>query len=64
MQYSCIQFLYPNTGKLQRWPLPLTELETDLLLPPSMMCNNLEARICFAVKGIGNAYLPDFAIRE
>ncbi|WP_456025258.1 hypothetical protein [Pseudomonas capeferrum] len=29
-----------------------------------MVCNNLEARICFAVQGIGIAYLPDLAIRH
>lgn len=63
-QHSCIQFRFPNTGKLQSWPLSLSDVDNDLLLPTSMVCNNLEARICFAVQGIGIAYLPDFAIME
>jgi DNA-binding transcriptional LysR family regulator len=62
--HSCIQFRFPNTGKLQVWPLRRDEPESDLQLPTSMVCNNLEARISFAVQGIGIAYLPDFAIRE
>jgi DNA-binding transcriptional LysR family regulator len=63
-KHSCIQFRFPNTGKLQRWPVNLSEADNDQTLPTSMVCNNLEARICFAVQGIGIAYLPDFAIKE
>lgn len=29
-----------------------------------MICNNTETRVCFALLGLGIAYLPDFAIRE
>jgi len=64
MRHSCIQFRFPNTGKLQVWPLTREAQDIDLQLPTSMVCNNLEARIVFAVQGIGIAYLPDFAIRE
>ncbi len=61
-QHACIQFRYPNTGKLQVWPLCTDEIGTDFQLPTSVVCNNLEARIQFALQGIGIAYLPDFAI--
>ena len=64
IRHSCIQFRFPNTGKLQVWPLTREAQDIDLQLPTSMVCNNLEARIVFAVQGIGIAYLPDFAIRE
>ncbi|WP_174362245.1 LysR substrate-binding domain-containing protein [uncultured Caballeronia sp.] len=64
MQHTCIQFRYPNTGKLEVWPLQRDEVQTDFQLPPSIVCNNLEARICFALQGVGIAYLPDFAIHE
>jgi len=64
VKHSCIQFRFPNTGKLQSWPVSLTDGDSELNLPTSMVCNNLEARICFAVQGIGIAYLPDFAIKE
>ncbi|OIN50592.1 LysR family transcriptional regulator [Pseudomonas azotoformans] len=63
-QHRCILFRFPNTGKLQRWPLHAQGLELDQPLPAAMICNNLEARVCFALHGIGIAYLPDFAIRE
>lgn len=62
--HSCILFRFPNTGKLQRWPLRQDGVELDMQLPAAMICNNLEARVCFARQGIGLAYLPDFAIRE
>ncbi|MFI8221638.1 LysR family transcriptional regulator [Pseudomonas sp. NPDC085632] len=63
-QHACIQFRFPNTGKLQSWPVKLNDGDTEPSLPTSMVCNNLEARICFALQGIGIAYLPDFAIKE
>jgi DNA-binding transcriptional LysR family regulator len=64
VRHSCIQFRYPNSGKLQAWPFRPEESGADLHLPTSMVCNNLEARICFAARGLGIAYLPDFAIRD
>lgn len=64
LQHACIQFRFPNTGKLQVWPFRDGQHDIDLQLPTSMVCNNLEARIRFAVQGIGIAYLPDFAIRQ
>ena len=60
--HACIQFRYPNTGKLQVWPLCPDEIAADFQLPTSVVCNNLEARILFALQGLGIAYLPDFAI--
>ncbi|WP_420997629.1 LysR family transcriptional regulator [Cupriavidus sp. 30B13] len=64
VNHACIQFRFPNTGKLQAWGLHRDDDVADIQLPTSMVCNNLEARICFAVQGVGIAYLPDFAIRE
>ncbi|MBK5528920.1 LysR family transcriptional regulator [Pseudomonas sp. TH08] len=64
LSHSCIQFRFPNTGKLQVWPLREAGQEVDLQLPTSMVCNNLEARICFALRGIGIAYLPDFCVSD
>jgi DNA-binding transcriptional LysR family regulator len=62
--HSCIQFRFPNTGKLEVWPLRRDKIDAELHLPTSMVCNDLDARISFAVQGVGVAYLPDFAIRE
>jgi DNA-binding transcriptional LysR family regulator len=38
--------------------------EPELQLPTSMICNNIETRVCFALQGLGIAYLPEFSIRE
>jgi DNA-binding transcriptional LysR family regulator len=62
--HSCIRFRFPNTGKLQAWPLSPESVPADFHLPASIVCNNLEARISFAEQGAGIAWLPDFAIRE
>jgi DNA-binding transcriptional LysR family regulator len=62
-RHACILFRFPNTGKLQIWPLKRENEVVRLELPSSMVCNNLEARICFAIQGVGVAFLPDFAIR-
>ncbi|MDF5864403.1 LysR substrate-binding domain-containing protein [Pseudomonas aeruginosa] len=33
-------------------------------IPVSMVCNNIETRVCFALRDQGIACLPDFSIRE
>ncbi|WP_144140359.1 LysR family transcriptional regulator [Paraburkholderia sp. BCC1884] len=63
-RHACIQFRFPNTGKLQVWPLDENEVGTDFQLSTAIVCNNLAARISFALQGLGIAYLPDFAIRQ
>ncbi len=54
---------YPNTGKLQVWPLDQDQSATTFSLSTVVVFNNLEARISFALQGLGIAYLPDFSIR-
>jgi DNA-binding transcriptional LysR family regulator len=63
LQHSCIQFRFANTGKLQPWPVHGQSTEDELALPAAITCNSFEARVSFAVEGVGIAYLPDFAIR-
>lgn len=63
-QHSCLHYRYPNTGKLEVWPLHLAADAPELRLPASMICNNLETRVCFAVQGLGITCLPDFAIGD
>jgi DNA-binding transcriptional LysR family regulator len=63
-QHSCLHYRYPNTGKLEVWPLRITPDEPELQIPTSMICNNIETRVCFALQGLGIACLPDFAIRD
>ncbi|WP_225181943.1 LysR family transcriptional regulator [Pectobacterium aroidearum] len=64
MQHACLHYRFPNSGKLEPWALQLLPGEPELPLPTSMICNNIETRVCFALQGLGIAYLPDFSIRE
>jgi DNA-binding transcriptional LysR family regulator len=60
LQHSCLHYRFSHTGKLENWPL---RLPGHLTLPVSMVCNNIETRVCFALRGLGIAWLPDFAVR-
>lgn len=62
--HACLHFRYPNTGKLEVWPLRLPHGDAELSLPTSMVCNNIETRVCFALQGLGIACLPDFSVTE
>ncbi|MFP9231083.1 LysR family transcriptional regulator [Pectobacterium cacticida] len=62
--HACLHYRFPNSGKLEIWALRQEAGETPLPLPTSMICNNIETRVCFALQGLGIAYLPDFAINE
>ncbi|RZZ90211.1 LysR substrate-binding domain-containing protein [Pseudoxanthomonas winnipegensis] len=62
--HACLHYRYPNSGKLEAWPLRRAPGEPELPLPTTMICNNIETRLCFALRGRGIACLPDFAIRE
>jgi len=64
LQHTCLHYRFPNTGKLEIWALEQAPGEPELQIPSSMICNNIETRVCFAMRGLGIAYLPDFAVRE
>ena len=64
LHHSCLHYRFPNSGKLETWALRQEPSAPPLQLPTSMICNNIETRVCFALQGLGIAYLPDFAIRE
>lgn len=64
LQHTCLHYRFPNSGKLETWVLRRPSGEAELVPPVSMVCNNIETRVCFALQGLGIAYLPDFAIRE
>ncbi|MGS1006551.1 LysR family transcriptional regulator [Achromobacter anxifer] len=64
LHHSCLHYRFPSSGKLEAWALRQAAGEPELQLPVSMICNNIETRTCFALQGLGIAYLPDFAIRE
>ncbi|BCQ37280.1 MULTISPECIES: LysR family transcriptional regulator [Erwinia] len=61
LRHHCLHYRFPHTGKLEKWPL---RGAADLAIPTSMVCNNIETRVCFALRGLGIACLPDFACRH
>ena len=62
--HRCLHHCFTDTGKLERWPLVWPAGETAIGLPVSMVCNTIEARLCFAEQGLGIACLPEFAARD
>ncbi|HBQ90853.1 LysR substrate-binding domain-containing protein [Alcaligenes aquatilis] len=64
LNHTCLHYRFPNSGKLEPWALHRATDESELTLPTSMICNNIETRVCFAVQGLGIAYLPEFSISE
>jgi len=64
LHHTCLHYRFPNSGKLEAWALQQAPGEPDVQIPTSMVCNNIETRVCFAMRGLGIAYLPDFAVRE
>ena len=59
--HRCIGFRFAHDGRLGSWPLARQD---DTVLTYAVVCNNLEARVAFAVAGVGIALLPDFALGE
>ncbi|KVE29533.1 LysR family transcriptional regulator [Burkholderia singularis] len=62
--HTCLHYRVPNSGRLETWALRRAAGEPELVLPTSMICNNIETRVCFALLGLGIAYLPEFSIKE
>lgn len=64
LEHTCLHYRLPHTGKLEPWALRQAPGDPELEIPTSMICNNIETRVCFALQGLGIAYLPEFAIAE
>lgn len=64
LQHTCLHYRFPNSGKLESWGLQQVPGGPELQLPTSLICNNIETRVCFALQGLGIAYLPEFSIQS
>lgn len=64
LDHACLHYRFPNSGKLETWPLRRAPGQAELQLPTSMICNNIETRVCFALQGLGIAFVPDFSVRN
>jgi len=63
-QHRAIRFRYPNSGKLQDWPLTLSAGEPDLRARTIMTCNNMEALYGATLAGLGIGCIPDFLVQD
>ena len=59
-----IAFRYPNSGKLQDWPLRRPDGEPEPRIQHVMTCNNMEALRGAVVRGLGIGCMPDFLAAE
>lgn len=59
-----VRFRFPNSGKLQDWPLTLPPGEPEPRVRTVLTCNNMEALRGAAVGGLGIGCMPDFLARE
>jgi DNA-binding transcriptional LysR family regulator len=58
--HRCLQYRFPSSGRIESWPL--RGLPAGLEIPQSMVCNNIETRVCFALRDQGIAYVPDHSV--
>jgi DNA-binding transcriptional LysR family regulator len=57
-----IRFRFPNSGKLQDWPLIAGSV--DPTMRSMLTCNNMEALKGAATSGLGIGCMPDFLVRD
>jgi len=62
--HACLQHKFPNTGKLEPWPLKRARDSSEWTLPASMVCNTSAALMDVALAGLGIACLPDYMVRK
>ncbi len=58
--HAAIRFRFPNSGKLQDWPLTLPPGAPELRMRSVITCNNMEALCGAAINGLGIGCMPDF----
>ncbi|WP_168597734.1 LysR family transcriptional regulator [Rhizobium sp. SG570] len=61
--HLAIRFRYPNTGKLQPWPLRVSEYDFEMRARTVLTCNNMEALRGATESGLGIGFMPDFLAR-
>ncbi len=63
-KHACIHFRFAHSGKLQEWALKLEAEERPPQLPVGLICNNSEAAIAAAIRGLGIVYSVNFLVDE
>jgi DNA-binding transcriptional LysR family regulator len=62
--HRSVRFRFPNSGKLQPWPLSLTADHPEIRTRTVLTCNNMEALRGATVSGMGIGCMPDFLARD
>lgn len=61
--HLAIRFRYPNTGKLQPWPLRVSDTDFEMRARTVLICNNMEALRGATENALGIGFMPDFLAR-
>lgn len=61
-RHAGVRFRFPNSGKLQEWPLPPAEADAELRVGTALVCNNMEAVLGATLRGLGIGCMPDFLV--
>lgn len=61
LAHQCLHYRFRSSGRLEAWPMGAAA--AGLQLPVSMVCNNIETRLNFALRGCGIAFLPEHSVR-
>jgi DNA-binding transcriptional LysR family regulator len=61
--HHAIRFRYPNSRKLQDWPLVAEPGVVEPMTRTVLTCNNMEALAGMVTAGLGIGCMPDFLIR-
>lgn len=61
--HLAIRFRFPNSGKLQSWPLTFPDGGPELRMQTALSCNNMEALRGAVISGLGIGCMPDFLAR-
>lgn len=64
VNHTCLHYRFPNSGKLETWPFRHGKDGDEITIPVSMVCDNIETRVCFAMRGLGIACLPEFSVQR
>ncbi|WP_199084564.1 LysR substrate-binding domain-containing protein [Bosea sp. ASV33] len=59
-----VRFRFPNSGKIQAWPLTLPAGEPEFRPRTVLTCNNMEALRGATIAGLGIGCMPDFLARD
>ncbi|UTY56090.1 LysR family transcriptional regulator [Massilia sp. erpn] len=62
LEHACLHYRFHGNGKLREWQMGTSAVLPDL--PQTLVCNNIEALIGAALRGLGLAYLPDFLVND